>query len=182
METRRLHRGRKVGGADIQAILATNLFGAGPYAAMDPEAPVQANVELLITLGGLMIDPHGTSINGYVITSAEGVFTGEPASNLGLFHEDTDAQISSNFAFALDSRHLLGDVIGDEFDLASLLDDVTFTYTVAGQSGVYLGAVAVPEPSTFILLSGGALGLLFSVWRRRRRAISTPTNQQVAAV
>jgi len=167
----------KVGGDDIQSILAANLFNTGPYAAMDPGAPGEANAELLITPDGLMIDPHGTLINGYVITSAEGVFTGEPADNLGLFHEDTDAQISGNFAFALDNRHLLGDVIGDGFDLASLLNDLTFTYTVAGQSGVYGGMIAVPEPSTLILLGNVALGLLLCAWRRRRRAVSAQSDQ-----
>jgi len=170
----------EVGGSDIQAILAANLFGTGPYMAMAPKAPVEANVELLVTPHGLMIDPHGTLINGYVLTSAEGVFTGEPADNLGMFREDTKTQITGNFAFALDHGHLLGDVVGDEFDAASLLDDLTFTYTVAGQSGVFTGKVAVPEPSALILLGGSGLGLMLCGWRRGRRVVSKPTDRQAA--
>jgi len=161
----------EVGGSDIQAILAANLFGTGVYTALDLGTPVAAHAELRVTPDGLIIVPHDTPINGYVITSASGVFTGAPAANLGLFHEDSDTRITGNFAFALDTRHQLGDVVGDEFEAASLFDDLTFTYTVAGQPGVYVGTVTVAEPSAFTLLSAAALGLLLCTWRRHWQMI-----------
>ena len=73
--------------------MATNLLDQGPYDEVFPGGGEGA-LELLITGGGLLIDTHGETINGYVLTSAAGVFTGEPTDNLGFFQEDQDGRIS----------------------------------------------------------------------------------------
>ncbi|MBN2474564.1 MAG: hypothetical protein JXB62_08140 [Pirellulales bacterium] len=159
---------RRVNGLDIQAILAANLFGTGQYAAMLPNASLEPRVDLLLTSDGLLIAPGQVAVNGYVITSDLGVFTGGPADNLGFFQEDTDEQISGNFAFALFENHLLGDVIGDEFAWANLVEDLTFTYTVEGAAGKFVGTIVVAEPATCLLLAT-ALPIVLLLRKRRRR-------------
>lgn len=47
--------------------------------------------------------------------------------------------------------------------------DIIFNTNAAARMSVPLGVVPVPEPSTFTLLSIGALGLLVCAWRRRKR-------------
>jgi len=158
-----------VGGTDIQAILATNLFGAGTYAGMLPEVGDGGDVVLRVSEDGLYLDTGHVALNGYVLTSRAGVFTGDPADNLGLFREDTDHQITGNFAFTLAGRHCLGDVIGDEFAEVNLSDDLTFTYTVAGQAGIHYATLVVPEPGTAAMLMAGLLGLLVIRRNRKRR-------------
>ena len=121
-----------VNGDDVQALLATNLFDRGMYDDV-VSGGGEGMLELTVTPGGLLIDTHGETINGYVLTSIAAVFTGDPADNLGLFQEDQDDRISGNHFFALGGTHLLGDVVGEEFALAGLLDDLTFTYTIEGE-------------------------------------------------
>jgi len=159
---------QEVNGPDIQAILAANLFGQGPYAGKEAGAYADGTASLLVAPEGVRIDAHGAAVNGYVLASEEGIFTGQPADNLGLFREDTDFRISGNFAFALDGTHRLGQVIGDEFAHAYAARDLTFTYTLEGKSGVYTGSVlVVPEPGTVAMLAGVVLVLLWMAVRRR---------------
>jgi hypothetical protein len=50
---------------------------------------------------------------------------------------------------------------------------ITFSIDVPNNSGptfTVRGTAAVPEPSTFVLLGMGAIGLLAFAWRRRKRA------------
>jgi len=155
-----------VGGDDVQAILATNLFGTGPYAGLKADAAEPGDLRLLLAPDGLLIDTGGQTINGYVLTSQAGIFTGEPADNLGLFQEDTDRQISANFAFTLNGQHLIGDVIGDEFADVDLLEDLTFSYTIQGRTGIYYASLTVPEPSALAMLAGGLVALCL-LGRRR---------------
>ncbi|MBN2477294.1 MAG: S8 family serine peptidase [Pirellulales bacterium] len=169
---------RRVNGLDIQAILARNLFGQPPYAGSLPTADdagiVQAGVvELVLGPDGLLVDTVSDPINGYVLTSRSGIFTGEPAVNLGLFQEDSDTRISGNFAFELLGTHLIGNVIGGQFagwSLAKLAEDLTFTYSIAGRGGVYRATLVVPEPGTIVtLLAGVVAGLVALAVRRNRQ-------------
>ena len=108
----------------------------------------------------------GTSLicTGFVIAGSEsGILTGDDADNLGLFQEDTDAEISGTFAMSLNGKHDLGDVLG-ETD-ADLGGDLSLAYTIAGVPGVFTASVVVPEPGTLLLLLSGLIGLL--IWRRR---------------
>ena len=124
-------------------------------------------MRLLVTADGVAIDTGGATINGYVLTSQSGVFTGQPADNLGVFTEDEDARISGNFAYTLAGTHLLGDVVGEGFAGIDLTDDLALTFTIEGAAGIYDGTVVVPEPGALAMLAAGLLSLLL-LWRRRR--------------
>jgi len=155
-----------VGGADIEALLSTDLFGngiywpsgggesaagggsedlAGPGEMLPADEIARAVPTLVVTPDGLVIDTAGATINGYRITSSAGVFTGLPAQNLGAFREDRDDQISGSFAFTLVGTHRLGNVVGAEHVDVDLLSDLAFTYTLAGQPGLYRGSTMIGE-------------------------------------
>ncbi|MBN2476821.1 MAG: PEP-CTERM sorting domain-containing protein [Pirellulales bacterium] len=160
-----------VNGSDISAILATNLFGAGPYTTPETVAAKGAAkpVQLIVTPEGLLLDAGAVTINGYVLTSRAGVFTGEAAENLGLFREDTDTLISGNLAFELRGKHWLGGVIGEEFSGVDPWKDLMLLYTVDGNPGLYPANLVVPEPDSLVLLGAALLAGLAGRFRRRRR-------------
>jgi hypothetical protein len=152
-----------VNGFDIQEILSANLFGKGPYTVgplegllSPPGSPALASAgtpgaplapppvaELIVTPDGVTLDTNGLTINGYVIVSALGVFTGDDADNLGYFMEDTDALVTGNMGFTLNGTYALGDVIGSEHSGVDPTEDLTFTYTINGQAGVYTGVITI---------------------------------------
>ena len=156
----------KVEGPDILLLLTESLFGDGTYGdkgpAVFPAAGAGGDVKLVVTEDGLVIDAGDTKINGFVLSSQSGILTGDDANNLGLFQEDTDDMISGAFAMALKGEHALGDVIGQtDVDLTG---DLTLTYTLVGQPGLFTASVVVPEPGTLMLLLSGLAALL--IWRR----------------
>ncbi len=153
----------KISGEDILALLGTGLFGDGTYPD-SAAAAAGADVKLVVTGNGLVIDTAGATVTGFVLSSEAGILTGDSADNLGLFQEDTDDTISGAFAMSLKGEHGLGDVIG-ETD-ADLAGDLSLAYTLAGQPGVFTASVVVPEPGTLMLLLGGLASLL--IWRRRK--------------
>lgn len=172
-----------IDGRDIQAILATALFDTGPYAAMTPppdgdRAGGTPEASLIVTPVGLLIDTADSVLTGYLVRSAQGIFTGRPAENLGWFTEDTDARISDGLGFTLTGSHRLGRVIGREFSGVDPADDLTFTYTLDGKPGVYHGRVIVPEPSAWTMLAAGLPAVAWIRRMRRRRSrhrlIQTP--------
>ncbi len=157
----------KVEGPDILLFLTESLFGDGFYGdkgpVVFPAAGAAAEVKLVVTEDGLVIDAGDAKINGFVLRSEAGILTGDDANNIGLFQEDTDDMISGAFAMTLKGEHALGDVIGQtDVDLTG---DLTLTYTLVGQPGLFTASVVVPEPGTLMLLLGGLAGLL--LWRRR---------------
>ena len=166
----------KCDGFDIQAILASNLFptpDGQPYAAAEPGTAGGEAVELMlyvkdvdgIAAGTLVIDAGDATLNGYVIDAASGLFTGDAASNLGWFQEDSDSRLSGNMGFTLTGQHSLGQVIGAGSLGASMA--LSFTYTVAGAAGVRTGAlVLVPEPCTVLMLLAGAVAMALFCRRR----------------
>ncbi|MBN2473991.1 MAG: hypothetical protein JXB62_05255 [Pirellulales bacterium] len=162
-----------VNGIDIQAVLAANLFGTGSYAQVIRNEETGGTVRLVVRPGGLTIETRDVLINGYVLESRDGVFTGEAAENLGLFQEDQDDRISGNLLFTLVGNHWLGDVIGDGLVGTDLLEDLRFAYTVDNKSGVYHGCLVLPEPTTMSMLSLAFCGLLLSGLRRARRGRSS---------
>ena len=153
----------KISGEDILALLGTGLFGDGTYPDSAAGA-AGADVKLVVTGDGLVIDTGGATVTGFVLSSESGILTGDDADNLGLFQEDTDEAISGTFAMSLKGEHDLGDVLGEtDVDLGG---DLSLAYTIAGIPGVFTASVVVPEPGTLMLLLSGLVGLL--IWRRRK--------------
>ena len=157
----------KVEGPDMFMMLSLSLFGDGDYTniAKSAGASGQGDAKLVISADGVVLDSNGVTINGYMLTSEAGILTGDDASNIGLFQEDTDETITGVFAMLLDGQHALGDVIGQtDVDLVS---DLTLIYTIEGQAGIFTASVVVPEPATIAMLLS-ALALLPLAWRRRK--------------
>jgi hypothetical protein len=100
-------------------------------------------VELIVTPDGVTLDTNGLTINGYVIQSVQGIFTGDTASNLGYFREDTDSLLTGNMGYTLNGTHGLGDVIGSEYSAVNPQTDLTFTYTINGQAGLHTGTITI---------------------------------------
>lgn len=162
------------GGLDLQAILATGLWNAPmPYDVVKSGDSAGGEVDLILdpSTGNLTLRTGDVRINGYVIASQAGVLSGEPTENLGWFVEDRQHRISGNMGFSLVGEHDLGHVIGPEWLAAGtdFFDDLTFSYTVEGTPGVFVGSLVVPEPGTLAMLIAGVLSLLW-LWGRRRPA------------
>ncbi len=168
---------------DIQLVLETGLFGAGSYAATAAGEAVDEGGDGSATLtvdpasGCVTIDTGADVINGYIMRSADDVFTGDVADNVGMFQTDRDDEISGavirpGLAGSLNLGEVIGlaDLAAMNTDAMGLLEDLTFTYTIEGRKGIFEGRVSVapvPEPGTLVLLAIGALVLLGG---RRRRA------------
>jgi hypothetical protein len=119
-----------------------NALAASPGGGLAPLAPPPV-AELIVTPEGVTIDTNGATINGYVIVSALGIFTGDDADNLGYFMEDTDSLITGNMGFTLNGTYGLGDVIGSEHSGVDPTEDLVFTYTINGQAGLYTGTITI---------------------------------------
>ncbi len=127
-------------------ILATDLFGTGTYdggGRDGGERLLSGSPELIVSSSSVVIDPDGLSINGFIIESELGIFTGDSATLSGSFQTDVDDQISASFVSPLISTsHNLGDVVGSAYDAVNFAADLTFTFTVAGQAGIYEGTIS----------------------------------------
>ncbi len=159
----------KVEGPDILRLTSSGWFGDGEY--WTGEAPAltappgeaaqgggsalaaSSTVELFLAPQGLVIDAHDVPINAYMIESELGIFTGHQARNLGMFREDTDRQISGGFDYVLTGKHLLGKVIGDEFGAVDLGTDLTLSYTIEGQTGIYTATIGTVSAETLAWLA-----------------------------
>jgi hypothetical protein len=98
---------------------------------------------LIVTPDGVTLDTNGITINGYVIQSSLGIFTGDAAGNLGYFREDIDALVAGNMGYTLNGAYSLGDVIGSEYSGVDPTEDLTFTYTIHNQAGTYTGVITI---------------------------------------
>ncbi|MBN2474882.1 MAG: lamin tail domain-containing protein [Pirellulales bacterium] len=128
-------------------LLSVHPYGAAPDKSdmgILPGQPGDGIVDLVVEPGGLVVDTDGVTINGYILYSEQGIFTGDPAQNLGVFQEDTDLRVAGQFGYQLNGTHSLGDVIGDEHAGVDLFGDLTLSYTIQGEAGTHLGTLIDP--------------------------------------
>jgi len=157
---------------DIIAALGAGKYLTGPYAAITTGGDTndeQTSIVYNPTNGEVAVNaPASTDLTSINIDSAAGVFTGEPAQNLGgSFDNDTDGNIfKATFGSSFGSLSF-GNVAQTGLSEEFVLGDLTVIGSLA--DGGDLGNVDliyVPEPSTLVLLTLGLLGLV-SCGRRR---------------
>jgi hypothetical protein len=157
---------------DVVAALTGGKYLQGPYAVLaGPEGTGDGNATIVydVTTGEVGVEVPGTELTAVNITSAAGIFTGDPADNLaeGGFDNDTDENIfKSTFGSSFGSLSF-GNVAQTGLSEEFVTGDLTVIGALAGGGG--LGAVDlryIPEPSTVVLL---ALGLVGGLRMRRRR-------------
>jgi hypothetical protein len=158
---------------DIIKALAAGVYLTGPYSAVRPQGQrndAQVSVVYDARTGELAVDPpSGVQLTSVNIDSAAGIFTGQPAQNLGgSFDNDADGNIfkatfGSSFG-AISFGNVAQAGLAEQF----VLGDLTVVGSLAGGGG--LGAVDliyVPEPSSLLLL---CLALaIAAMWTRRSR-------------
>jgi hypothetical protein len=161
---------------DIIAALAAGKYLTGPYAAVLPngqEADGQTSVMYNAGTGEISVDaPAGTALTSINIDSAAGIFTGDPAQNLGgSFDNDADSNIfKATFGGSFESLSF-GNVAQVGLSVDFLLNDLTVVGSLAG--GGALGdvdLVYVPEPSALLLMTLAWVLGLGSLRPRRRTA------------
>jgi hypothetical protein len=159
---------------DIIAALNNGLYLQGPYAAITGGTGTigdeQTSIVYNAGTGELSVDaPASTELTSINIDSAAGIFTGNPAENLGgSFDNDADENIfkatfGSNFG-SLSFGTVAQTGLSEQF----LRSDLTVVGSLSG--GGALGDVDliyIPEPSAILLLCVGMLGLTTRAVRRR---------------
>ena len=143
------------------------MTGNGLYSALSYSIPTPGLAQTDIPNG-----PHNTFV---IILSEAGIFTGDPADNLGWFVSDLDHQITGQMGIDEPIYHNLGRVVGDEWVILGKREvdpyaDLTFKYFIPGTPGDNFGhLIVIPEPSTVVMVLGaGVLALLAWAWRGRR--------------
>ena len=148
---------------DIIASQISALYLTGPYAADGPRDAIggsQASVVYDAGTGELAIDvPSGVELTSINIDSAAAIFDANPAENLeGLFDVDSDQTIfKATFGSSFSSLSF-GNVAPVGLDEAFIQNDLSVVGSLAGGGpleNVQLVYVAVPEPSTMLLLTLG---------------------------
>lgn len=158
---------------DIVAALAPAHYLSGPYAALrrnGQRGDAQTSVGYDPRTGEIWVDPpKGVELTSVNIDSAAGIFTGEPAANLGgSFDNDADNNIfKATFGGSFGSLRF-GHVAQTGLSEALVLNDLTVVGSMAG--GSVLGEVDliyVPEPTTFALAIVGLLNPIRRRWNRK---------------
>jgi hypothetical protein len=152
---------------DIIASLTTGNYLAGPYAAIKTGGMMgdgQASVTYNPSTGEVGVNaPAGTDLTSVNIDSASGIFTGDPAQNLGgSFDNDSDSNIFKATFGGSFGALTFGNVAQTGLSEEFLANDLTVVGSLSG--GGDLGPVDliyVPEPAAALLmLIGCMVGLL----------------------
>jgi len=117
----------------------------------------------------------GTDLTSFQLVSSSGIFTGDPALNLGgIFDGDTDTQIfkatfGSSFA-SLSFGTVAGSGLSEAFLLADLSANGTFAQggTLGSVDLIYRERAVVPAPGAMLL---GTIGIGFVGWLRKRKTL-----------
>jgi len=134
--------------------------GTGPAAgAMLGGQRGDGVVDLCVGGRDLIIRADGAEVNGFVLTSDSGLFTGEAyAGGLGVFVSDGDRLLADQFGYVLTGLHDLGRLPASQTPLPELGSDLTLSYTVQGEAGVFYGTIVPAAPGDADL--DGAAGYL----------------------
>jgi hypothetical protein len=141
--------------------LGNGLYLTGPYAATKPDGfagDEQTSISYNPATGELAVDaPASTELTSVNINSANAIFTGESAMNLGgSFDNDADNNVfKATFGSSFGSLSF-GNVARTGMSKDFVLGDLTVIGSLAG--GGDLGDVDLiylPEPSAIILLLAG---------------------------
>ena len=159
---------------DIIAALNAGLYLTGPYLAVGSngqEGDDQTSIRYDANTGDIAVDaPNGIELTSINIDSASGIFTGEPAQNLGgSFDNDADTNIfKATFGSSFGSLSF-GNVAQAGLSEEFVLNDLSVVGSLAG--GGALGDVDliyVPEPASLGLAFVGLLSMLAG--RRRKNS------------
>ena len=154
---------------DIIAAQQAAIYQTGPYAAVGSggqNGDGQTSVGYDANTGEVWVDaPSGTELTSINIDSAAGIFTGQPAQNLGgSFDNDADSNIfKATFGDAFGSISF-GNVARTGLSEAFLLDDLTVIGSLQGGGDlgiVDLVYVPVPEPASLLLIVLGIVAFPF---------------------
>lgn len=146
---------------DVIKALAAGTYLTGPYAALTAggvQGDAQTSVVYDANTGEVSVDsPSGVELTSINIDSAAGIFTGDPAQNLGgSFDNDTDDNIfKATFGDSFGSLSF-GNVAPVGLDEQFVRGDLTVVGSLAG--GGDLGdvdLVYIPEPSSLLLVCLG---------------------------
>ncbi len=150
---------------DIVAAQQAGTYLAGPYAAVRPNGQTGDGQTSLVynpATGVLAVDaPTGTQLTSINIDSTAGIFTGQPAQNLGgSFDNDSDGNIfKATFGSSFGSLSF-GNVAQPGLDEQLLLSDLTVVGSLAGGGGLGdVDLIYIPEPSSVLLFILGALAV-----------------------
>jgi hypothetical protein len=158
---------------DIVAAQQAGLYLTGRYAAVlrnGRAGDSQTSIVYNVGTGEVAVDaPAGIELTSINIDSAAGIFTGSAAANLGgSFDNDSDNNIfKATFGSSFGSISF-GNVAQSGLSKEFVMNDLTVVGSLAG--GGPLGEVDlvyVPEPSTWLLIMFGALGVTAIAYRRR---------------
>jgi hypothetical protein len=159
---------------DIIAALNANSYLKGPYAALAPggrAADGQTSIVYNAVSGEVAVDaPAGINLTSVNIDSAAGIFTGQPAQNLGgSFDNDSDGNIfKATFGSSFGSLSF-GNVAQAGLSEQFVLSDLTAVGSLAGGGALgNVDLVYIPEPSAWILLAVG-VAMLTTCWAKAGR-------------
>ena len=158
-------------------IIAANTPGhylSGPYTAVVTGGradDAQTSVIYRASTGELSVDPpSGVQLTSINIESASGIFTGDPAQNLGgSFDNDADNNIFKATFGGSFGAISFGNVAQPGLSQQVVLGDLTVVGSLAGGGSlgdVDLVYIPVPEPSTLVLVMLGVLAAGASARRR----------------
>ena len=132
----------------LAAVALAGAAGTGPASgAMLGGQRGDGVVDLCVGGRDLIIRADGAEVNGFILTSDSGLLTGEAyAGGLGVFVSDGEGLLADQFGYVLTGLHDLGRLPASQAPLPELGSDLTLSYTVQGEAGVFYGTIVPAAP------------------------------------